>query len=375
MPDNLISITHISSYFIASPLHSELVVALDKRGLRQQVFVPVQHAEHVNRNLPKELRQSNIYYSQCFNTLHRYLWPLKMLRIWRSFKKQYEKHPPKLIHAHSLFANGLIAYWAHKKWGSDYVVSVRFTDLHFFLEKALLFKKTALKILLHSRAIVFLSPAYRNEQIKRFFNDKEYQMILGKSAVIPNGINPFWLSNRQFSNGPKSKRKLVFVGSLIKRKNLSTLIKACDHLNKEGFYIELGVVGNGPLFKSIKKLPRITKVDFLGKVSDKSRLLEVYRQSDMLVVPSFIETFGLVYPEAMSQGLPVIYTRGQGFDGYFPDGHVGYAVNPKNPHEIAEKIKLVYQDYDRISTNAFNESALFSWENVSDKLISLYKNA
>ena len=38
----------------------------------------------------------------------------------------------------------------------------------------------------------------------------------------------------------------------------------------------------------------------------------IYRENDIYVMPSIIETFGLVYAEAMSQGLPVIYTRGQG---------------------------------------------------------------
>jgi len=44
-------------------------------------------------------------------------------------------------------------------------------------------------------------------------------------------------------------------------------------------------------------------------------------------MPSITETFGLVYAEALSQGLPVLYTRGQGFDRQFEEGEVGYAVD------------------------------------------------
>ena len=43
-------------------------------------------------------------------------------------------------------------------------------------------------------------------------------------------------------------------------------------------------------------------------------------------MPSRYETFGLVYGEAMSQGLPIIYSKGQGVDGYFKEGTVGYGV-------------------------------------------------
>ena len=74
----------------------------------------------------------------------------------------------------------------------------------------------------------------------------------------------------------------------------------------------------------------------------------------------------------MSQGLPVIYTRGQGFDGYFPDGHVGYAVNPKSPHDISEKIKLVFDDYMRFSNNTFEASKAFLWDNSATQLRELY---
>jgi glycosyltransferase involved in cell wall biosynthesis len=91
-----------------------------------------------------------------------------------------------------------------------------------------------------------------------------------------------------------------------------------------------------------------------------------------LVLPSLLETFGLVYPEAMSQGLPVIYTRGQGFDGHYPDGHVGYAINPNDPRDIAEKIKVIFSDYLRFSTNAFNASLDFSWDKIVDKLLEVY---
>lgn len=55
-------------------------------------------------------------------------------------------------------------------------------------------------------------------------------------------------------------------------------------------------------------------------------------------MPSFTESFGLVYAEAMSQGLPVIYSKGQGFDGQFAEGVVGYHVDAHDPEELCENI-------------------------------------
>ena len=87
-------------------------------------------------------------------------------------------------------------------------------------------------------------------------------------------------------------------------------------------------------------------------------------------MPSFYESFGLVYAEAMSQGLPVIYTKGQGFDKQFSDGVVGYSVNPKNIEDIKEKIADIINNYETISNNCLNYVNKFFWENIS----SYYKN-
>lgn len=51
----------------------------------------------------------------------------------------------------------------------------------------------------------------------------------------------------------------------------------------------------------------------------KKQLREAFSISDIFVMPSKPETFGLVYVEALSQGLPILYAKGEGFDGYFDE--------------------------------------------------------
>jgi glycosyltransferase involved in cell wall biosynthesis len=367
------TITHINSYFIASPLHSELVNALDKKGVRQQVFVPVQKAAHLNKNMPVKLEHGEIYYTHCFSTFHRYLWPLKMLRIWQAFKKHFTKHPANLIHAHTLIVNGLIAYWAYKKWGTPYIVTVRNTDLNVFLRKLPFLKPLALKVLDHAAKIIAISPAYRDEQLHKYFPRVSNPEIHRKCEVVPNGIHDFWIENRRIKENRQEVPTLIFSGRVDKNKNLEGLMDACKLLTKEGFGLKLNVLGDGPLLAMFKKRDYGFPVSFHGHISDRAQLLQLMRQSDLMVVPSFAESFGLVYPEAMSQGLPVIYTRGQGFDGHFPDGHVGFAVNPHDANDIARKIKRVFADYERLSANAYRASLVFSWENVANQLSALYE--
>ena len=82
----------------------------------------------------------------------------------------------------------------------------------------------------------------------------------------------------------------------------------------------------------------------------------------------------MVYVEAMSQGLPVIYTKEQGFDGNFEEGEVGYHVVYNNPIEIAKRIMDIKADYSNISKNAIEGSKRFNWDNISDEYIELYTN-
>ena len=90
-------------------------------------------------------------------------------------------------------------------------------------------------------------------------------------------------------------------------------------------------------------------------------------------MPSLTETFGRVYAEAMSQGVPIIYTRGQGFDGFFPEGEVGFSVDPHDPEEIADRVEDIVNDYNVMSCNCLRNCRLFDWNIIAENLIDLYR--
>jgi glycosyltransferase involved in cell wall biosynthesis len=365
-------VTHINSYFITNALHAELIEKIDEKGLKQSVFVPVPHAGLLNKFVPDELLHGVITYKHCFNSFDKYLWPLKMLKIWLEFKKFYLKQPPSIIHAHTLIVNGLIAYLAFRKWGTPYIVTVRNSDLNVFLKFLPFFRGIGLKILKSSSGVIILSPIYLSKHLANYYPKDRFPDIFKKAVVIPNGISDFWHKNISVMKNLQPERTIVFSGKIKRNKNLRTLIKACSLLDKSGYKLNLKVLGDGPQLNYFRKRKSILKIEFYGHLSTKDEILEKLRQSDILIVPSFVETFGLVYPEAMSQGLPVIYSRNQGFDGFFPDGHIGYAVDPRSPKEIAEKIRLIFSDYSRLSNNASEAAKEFSWDNVTERMMQLY---
>ena len=89
-------------------------------------------------------------------------------------------------------------------------------------------------------------------------------------------------------------------------------------------------------------------------------------------MPSILETFGLVYAEAMSQGIPIIYSKGQGFDGQFDNGIVGYAVNCFDYKDISEKIIDLYNNYQQFSEQCLSMVDKFNWSTIAQEYMKIY---
>ena len=88
-------------------------------------------------------------------------------------------------------------------------------------------------------------------------------------------------------------------------------------------------------------------------------------------MPSIHETFGLVYVEALSQGLSVLYTKNEGIDGIF-DEKVGESVHPTHLQEIIDALRLLLSqpnNYEALATNKFD---LFSWRHIATKYQEIY---
>lgn len=84
---------------------------------------------------------------------------------------------------------------------------------------------------------------------------------------------------------------------------------------------------------------------------------------------SHTETFGLVYMEALSQGLPVLYTKGQGIDKAFTF-QIGESVDSKDLRNIVQGIKkIISNQYNSINSIDFEN---FRWSNIALKYIKIY---
>jgi glycosyltransferase involved in cell wall biosynthesis len=136
----------------------------------------------------------------------------------------------------------------------------------------------------------------------------------------------------------------------------------------------LEVVGDGDYLDRTKKIAD-KHVVFHSAISDFTALSAIYQRCHIFVMPSVKETFGLVYIEALSQGLPIIYCKGEGVDGFFEENEVGVSVKPDSVIEIVDSVQYIRSRYDQMSLNAVKASKKFNWNDSTKSFMEVYKEA
>lgn len=321
----------------------------------------------------KPIMTPDVIHKECYYKFERYLFFSKQYKIYKELMKNFRVQDFDILHAHNLFNGGVSAFLASKKTGVPFVVSIRATDIYVFMRYSF-FRKLANRMLKKAAGIIFLSNKHKEEFFKKYVSNDFRSSFEAKSLVTYNGLESFWLENIYTAKTLPNKKelKLLFVGKIDRNKNILKVIDSIKILADRGYNIKLTAVGN-VLDKDIGNI--LKKYDFieLKEFMPKEKLITVYRDNDIFIMPSKLETFGRVYAEAMTQGLPIIYTKNQGFDGIFEDGEVGYSVPSDNAAYIADCIERIVSNYNMISKNCIQESSRFNWKSIANEIDTFYR--
>ena len=375
------SVLHIINGYTGNRVYSHLISILDSLGIKQLVYIPVRSDQDIGKYQPTVLKNTKFAYSFVIQSVFDRLFFFRKIRkISRDIESKDGFSADSLIHAHTLFSDGGVALTLQRKHKMEYLVAVRNTDLNLFFKYFFFLRGFGEGILLNARKVVFLSPAYRDMVLNRYVKLQNRELIGSKSVVIPNPIDPYWQSPvYQREVYTQKQIRLLFVGEIRRNKNIHGIIQAAKILRERGHDVKLTIVGFGlndekTYARDIRKTSGPLKyVELVEKTEDKETLRQFYRGADIFVMPSFTETFGLVYAEALSQGLPLIWSKGQGIDGYFEEGEIGYSVDPKNSGIIAEKVIKIMDRYMEISHFCSAQASLFSQERIGTIYKSLYQ--
>ena len=362
-------VLHINCNYTGTTLHQLMVENLDKLGFDNNVFVPM-----YDKRLSTIETNDNVFVCECFRKWDRLIFDYKQWKIRKALEKHYDVKSYDLIHAYTLFTDGNCARKISKKYGVPYVVAVRNTDVNDFFRLMPHLRKRGVKIMLDAASIFFLSEAYRKQVFEKYVPLKYHEELKKKTHIIPNGIDDFWFDNQPMSeNKLDNTVKLVYAGRIDRNKNIETTQKAMEMLKSRGINTSLTVVGkvvDEKVYSKIKDNPQTECVP----AKPKGELLEIYRKHNIFVMPSFTESFGLVYAEAMSQGLPVIYSQGQGFDNQFPEGEVGYHVSAYEIKSVADGIEKVIRNFEGIASRTVPSAKIFNWNDITVRYGEIYKS-
>ncbi len=177
--------------------------------------------------------------------------------------------------------------------------------------------------------------------------------------------------------------RLLFVGNIIPRKGLHTLLGAVHQL--PGEIATLTVVGaptinrsySNAIFKQVAESNLQSRVRFLGLLNYEG-LADQYRAHHILVVPSSYEGFGIVYLEGMSFGLPAVGSTDGGAGEVISHGENGFLVSPGDHSQLNSLLVDLHRDRSKLAQMSLAARQRFlehpTWEETCAAIHIFLKN-
>ncbi len=233
-----------------------------------------------------------------------------------------------------------------------------------------------------SSKLIVCSNSMKNDAMQKF------SINPSKISVIPNGIDSerininVEVSKTRESYGVYWKEQMIlFVGRLTAQKGCEYLIRAMPQILSK-YNAKLLIVGDGPsrsyLESEASRLGVSNRVIFTGFLPD-VEMVKLMKSTDVLVVPSIYEPFGIVALEGMAAGVPVVVSDIDGLSEIISHEDNGIKVFPQNPPSIFWGVDRVLSD--RGLAEHLKEKGResiekeFSWSIIAEKTLDLYKGA
>lgn len=243
----------------------------------------------------------------------------------------------ELLHAH--FTDmGIPAAKIKEKFGIKYILTEHSSTL---LQEEICVEEKKLIKEAYENADCILAVGTTLKQNMRKYTTKEIEVV---PNILPNKF-------RVMRDIQKESDKYAFVsvvGTLTKDKKVDLLVQAFAELSKRYENIVLKICGCGNLMDEVKNMVSDIgleeKVEFLGVIKN-DKLPEILNACDCFVLPSIVETFGVVYIEAAGCGLPVIAANSGGTLDIVEDSN-GVRIPYVNVEELVDAMEkmIIYRE-------------------------------
>lgn len=285
---------------------------------------------------------------------------------------KYEKLD--ILHVHYAIPHASAAYMAKQILESEgiripFVTTLHGTDIT-LVGRDPSFEPVITFCINRSDAVTTVSESLKKDTIEHFSINRDIH-------VIPNFVVP---SENNSENSMKFRRRYVqddekvvcHISNFRKVKRIEDVIKTFAKVNTQ-VPSKLILIGDGPERFKAEQLSRTLGINkhvlFLGKLRNTTQLLEI---SDLFLLPSETESFGLAALEAMSVGVPVISSNTGGIPEVNLHGYSGFTSNVGDIDDMAEKALIVLA---KENLSKFKEQAkLRSFEFSMKKVLPMYED-
>ena len=237
------------------------------------------------------------------------------------------------------------------------------------------YKKIVLSRVLRNAAKVLVP----TEDYKDLVCDK-YRLPRDQVAVVDNGTDHRIVEQPKCLPEQGKTARLIFVGRLAVQKNLPLMLRTvAAYRDKYGADIHLSIVGEGDLRPAIESEISQLEIGSLVRLAGAhygAALESMYEESDLFILTSIFESFGLVLVEAMAKALPIVSVYIPAVRNVVFDGENGLLVE-STPEALADAVHRLLTDrdfYAKVSINNLAAAQRYTWEAVVNKISDVYRS-
>lgn len=270
------------------------------------------------------------------------------------FKNKYE-----FINTQFVVPTGPLGFLLSKIFKIKNILSLHGGDIYDPTKKSSPHKNKFLRIvvsfLLNQADVIVAQSSNTKENTEKYYKPKKEIKII----PLPYEIVDFKKVSRAELGLKDDKKYLIGVGRLVKRKGFEYLIRAVSLLDKS---VECLIISDGPEKDNLKNLAIELgiedRVHLLGYLPTEEKKFQYLAVSDVFVLSSVHEGFGIVLQEAMQVGLPIVSTNIGGQVDLVKEGENGFLVNTEDEKAIAGAVVKILAD-DELKNK-------FSKKNIED---------
>ncbi|PIE99804.1 MAG: N-acetyl-alpha-D-glucosaminyl L-malate synthase BshA [Maribacter sp.] len=287
----------------------------------------------------------------------------------------------ELLHVHYAIPHAYAGYMAKKMLEEEGIYLPMITTLHgtdITLVGKHPFYKTAVNFSINQSDVVTSVSENLKQRTLEFFDIKKEIEVIPNFIDISKYENPSYTDCQRSSMAQDHERIITHISNFRRVKHIPDVIHIFDKIQKE-IPAKLVMVGEGPEKENAEflceQLGIADKVHFLGNSNETDRILCF---SDLFLLPSKAESFGLAALEAMVNRVPVISSNAGGIPGVNVDGVTGYLSDVGDVDEMASNALRILKDDDtlgKFKDNAAKVAKKFDILNVLPLYEAIYLKA